>query len=164
MSETFEQMALRVARENELWLWEGSFNQGIVRFATRIKEELCKGQEPTHWWNPKYPTLTIQLTKPHDSGGWEPAYSHPAPTTQEPVGGFRHSSYGGWQQVAKEFEDGEDVTKLYLHPAPIPADMVMVPREPTMGMYNAGYAANPSAAVKAIYRAMLAAYEMEQGK
>ena len=31
--------------------------------------------KPTHWWNPKYPTMPNQLTAPHEGGGWEAAYS-----------------------------------------------------------------------------------------
>lgn len=27
------------------------------------------------WWNTKFPQLTVQMTKPHDGGGWEPLYS-----------------------------------------------------------------------------------------
>jgi hypothetical protein len=47
MSETFEQMALRVACEIGLWN-PGDKNCMVdpIAFATRIKEELTKGQEP----------------------------------------------------------------------------------------------------------------------
>jgi len=31
--------------------------------------------KPTHWWNPKYPTMPNQLTAPYEGGGWEAAYS-----------------------------------------------------------------------------------------
>lgn len=31
--------------------------------------------KPTHWWNPKYPTMPNQLTAPHEGGGWEASYS-----------------------------------------------------------------------------------------
>ena len=31
--------------------------------------------KPTHWWNPKYPTMPNQLTAPHEGGAWEAAYS-----------------------------------------------------------------------------------------
>lgn len=31
--------------------------------------------KPTHWWNPKYPTLPNQLTAPYEGGGWKAAYS-----------------------------------------------------------------------------------------
>jgi len=134
-NETFEQMALRVAEEADDYAdaalqCVGEFHPDWhevrdVRFATRIKEELCKGQEPTHWWNPKHPTLTIQLTKPHGGGGWEPAYSHPAP---------------------------------------ILADMVLVPREPTKEMISAGLKSyhNPKETMPDIYKAMIATYEKEQ--
>jgi hypothetical protein len=30
---------------------------------------------PTHWWNPKYPTMPNQLTAPNEGGGWEASYS-----------------------------------------------------------------------------------------
>jgi hypothetical protein len=31
--------------------------------------------KPTHWWNPKYPTMPNQLTAPNEGGGWEASYS-----------------------------------------------------------------------------------------
>ena len=37
--------------------------------------------KPRGWWNPKYPTLAVQLTKPHDGGGWEPFYTAPEKVT-----------------------------------------------------------------------------------
>lgn len=45
---------------------------------------------------------------------------------QEPVGSFRPNDYHGWQQVADEFANDADVTKLYARPIPaaqaVPAD------------------------------------------
>ena len=49
MSETFEVMALRVACEEGITSRSGdeeTERQRIVAFATRIRDELCKGQEP----------------------------------------------------------------------------------------------------------------------
>ena len=40
-------------------------------------------KKPRGWWNPKYPTLSVQLTKPHDGGEWEPFYT--APPLPEPA-------------------------------------------------------------------------------
>lgn len=50
---------------------------------------------------------------------------------------------------------------LYLHPAPIPEGMVLVPREPTMEMCQVS--SEPMAA-KHLYRAMIAAVENETRK
>ena len=33
------------------------------------------GQGPVAWWNPKYPTLPVQLTKPYAGGHWEPIFT-----------------------------------------------------------------------------------------
>lgn len=59
---------------------------------------------------------------------------------------------------------------LYLHPAPAPKGMVMVPREPTEAMIKAGEEADdncmttsPAYAATDIYRAMIAASEKEHG-
>ena len=97
--------------------------------------------------------------------------------TQEPVGGFRYNTFGGWQQVSKEYEDEPDVTKLYTHPAPVPepADLierlaaripegyVVVPREPTEAMCQAASARchHPQALYKTAYNAMIAVGEMK---
>jgi len=62
MSETFEQMALRVACEEGITSRSGdeeTERQRIVAFATRIRDELCKGQEPA----------TAVVGKVGDSGG-----------------------------------------------------------------------------------------------
>ena len=125
MSETFEEMALRVASYE---LHDDSSKLVIIEFATRIRDELCKGQEPA----------TAVVGKVGDSGGSNML------TNLLPMG-----------------------TKLYLHPSPIPADMVMVPREPTEAMISTGYqkitieTENSSSDIPDAYKAMIAAYELE---
>ena len=107
MSETFEVMALRVACEEGITSRSGdeeTERQRIVAFVTRIRDELCKGQEPA----------TAVVGKVGDSGGSNML------TNVLPMG-----------------------TKLYLHPSPIPADMVLVPREPTKAMINAELRGGP---------------------
>ena len=86
--ETFEAMALRVARETFGSCSPVLSNEaGIQNFATRIRDELCKGQEP-------------------------------------------FAVIGG-KPGAKSFECKEGIssvplgTRLYLHPAPIPADTAL---------------------------------------
>jgi hypothetical protein len=83
-NETFEQMALRVAKEIEVPAFGPAW---AIAFAARIKEELCKGQKPAYW-----------------------RFVH----------GDGSISFSSKVQVG---------TPLYPHPAPIPADMVMLPRE-----------------------------------
>lgn len=118
MTETFKQMALRVAGELGF-----DRPQEILAFATRIRDELCKGQEPV----------------------------------------LEVGSVQG--QTIYCFSLGEAVpffgTKLYLHPAPIPADMVMVPRAPTGAMAEAGKHCSDC---RTVWDDMIAAYEREQTK
>ncbi len=123
--ETFEQMALRVAEECDALAEEKETEaEWVFDFATRLRDELCKGQEPVAWM-------------------FANVYAKAPP-----------------REDLKEFW-----TPLYLHPAPIPADMVLVPREPTKAMiYAADDADCRDARWPEIYDAMIAAYEKEQGK
>jgi len=151
--ETFEQMALRVAKDVGLVGEFGTLTERDIKaFASRIRDELCKGQEPVAEVRAANDTIR---------------YPHLARLVD--VGLLPTGS------------------KLYLHPAPIPADMVMVPREPTEAMRMAGMEESPlcikrmyerdgdsprftgtthgfsDEAVAEIYKAMIAAYEKEQG-
>ena len=120
MSESFEQMVDRVTKET------GCIDLHVpnrIAFATRIRDELAKGQEPDCW-----AVLTSngsKLVSPDEARGLCKAYP------------------------------------LYTHTAPIPADMVMVPREPTQNMIMM---AVETSGFSNRYKAMIAAYEKEQGK
>ena len=118
MNETFEEMALRVASYE---LHDDSSKLVIIEFATRIRDELAKGQEPVGYYYRYADGLHTQLCN-----GIDPS----------------------------------EVIPLYLHPSPIPADMVLVPREPTKAMIFAG--SNAWCKDKSVYKAMIAAYEKEQ--
>ena len=102
---------------------------------------------------------------------------------QEPVAWIEETEGGNrrllWQ-ISWRRQDYVTATPLYLHPAPIPADMVMVPREPSYFMVLAGERAafearmeceefaktygeapNISSIPNKVYAAMIAAYELE---
>ena len=49
-------------------------------------------QEPRGWWNPSYPSLSVQLTKPYDGGGWEPFFTAPP----EPAPNLYREIYEVW--------------------------------------------------------------------
>jgi hypothetical protein len=134
VKETFERMARRVAREitHQSELSDGDVLT-FTKFATRIREELCKGQEPVAW-----------------------------------VTGQDCMQNGSIDAMA--WPTGEFTTPLYLHPAVVtesntpPADMVLVPREPTQEMaklFHNTYMVKPFTDA---YKSMIAAYEKEQGK
>ncbi len=96
----FEAMALRIGGELELW----DCNTGIkpeeqIAFATRIRDELCKGQEPV-------------------------AY-----ITKRKLGGTEGLLRADLAHLSAKNLETHDFIPLYLHPAPIPADMVLAPRE-----------------------------------
>jgi hypothetical protein len=115
----------------------------VTDFATRIRDELCKEQEPvacvdTRTEQSDYTTLQT-----------DDLYL----SNYEPLG-----------------ENGLVLgAQLYLHPAPIPADMVMVPREPTERQWEEGKImlqamidCGTSLDIGLVYKAMIAAYEKEQ--
>lgn len=82
----------------------------------------------------------------------------------KPVGVF--DVYGdSYIQIKPEHAD-ETSVKLYLHPAPAPEGMVMVPREPTQAMLDAGYNAGmySKPACARAYEFMIAAAEKETRK
>ena len=54
-----------------------------LRFAQRFLAAYLAEQGPRGWWNPSYPSLSVQLTKPYDGGGWEPFFT--APPLPEPA-------------------------------------------------------------------------------
>ena len=97
MSETFEVMALRVACEEGITSRSGDEEtecQRIVAFATRIRDELCKGQEPA----------TAVVGKVGDSGGSNmltnllpmgtKLYLHPSPIPALPQDDTALKQYG----------------------------------------------------------------------
>lgn len=135
MNETFEQMALRVAKEKcGLWL-DPEWDDALVAYATRIRDELYKGQEPVAW---------ATTLKNDELGLW--------PTKAE----------------AEQYCDDQD-NPVPLYSAPIPADMVLMPKEPTAEMIEAGNDGfrNPDSrrhTVSSCYKAMIAAYEKEIAK
>lgn len=123
MSETLDQIALRIKGE-AYPDWNVNIDRYLVEFATRIKEELCKGQEPV--------TQVMGVNSVGDC------------------------------VISGTFPTG---TKLYLHPTSIPADMVMVPREPTKAMLSAMRVAHDDPYLwtwAKTYKAMIAAYEGEK--
>jgi len=75
-----KELAWKVMKEMEE---EGFVVEYHYTFATRLIAAYLAEQEPRGWWNPKYPTLPIQLTKPHAGGGWEPFFT--APPLPEPA-------------------------------------------------------------------------------
>ena len=84
----------------------------------------------------------------------------------EPVAWMCETSEGSkYLQWFKE-NYANRATPLYPHPAPIPDDMVLVPREPTHAMCGVmvfdSLCYKPSKAH--IYKAMIAAWEKEQGR
>jgi hypothetical protein len=76
-----KELALKVAIDVGVWTVEPSevcFTEArLTYFATRLIAAYVEGQEPRGWWNPSYPALSIQLTKPYDGGGWEPFFTAP---------------------------------------------------------------------------------------
>jgi hypothetical protein len=133
MNETFEAMALRVANT---YFYPEMQVKGYhyVDFALRIRDELCKGQEPVAWL---YKWDKGSDIWPYKLSGEELADFIPNPHTVEP---------------------------LYTRPAPIPADMVLVPREPTVAMREVlqKKAVLTWSRTKGIWEAMIAAYEGEK--
>jgi len=147
--EPFEAMALRVA--NSMWNYNGIYAghpiSQMQEFARRIRDELCKGQEPV--------ATTCAAFEQNEIGYMKALAPLPFKTT------------------------------LYLHPAPVPADMVnpydgrcwqegvagncnivSFNGEDTSGvMYveNATMRAQVIAKHNDVVGAMIAAYEKEQG-
>jgi hypothetical protein len=73
----------------------------------------------------------------------------------------------GCAYVYKAHQNLPVPTLLYLHPTPISADMATVPREPTEAMCHASTMIAPTwddEVSRSKYKAMIAAYEKEQGK
>ena len=77
--------------------------------------------KPTHWWNPKYPTMPNQLTAPHEGGAWEAAYSadqlREAQATALREAADRLAPNGGWRAVelnrmASELEKADAIRGL----------------------------------------------------
>ena len=110
MSETFEVMALRVACEEGITSRSGdeeTERQRIVAFATRIRDELCKGQEPA----------TAVVGKVGDSGGSNmltnllpmgtKLYLHPSPIPALPQDDTALKQYGAklLRKYSKHTED-----------------------------------------------------------
>lgn len=79
MNETFEQMVRNLHTKMPM-----ATQEDAIAFATRIKEELCKGQEPVAWINDKLPHMTVRI-KPHEGGNWVPVFHHPAPIPADMV-------------------------------------------------------------------------------
>ncbi len=77
-----KELALRVAKEISMMDdFVLDCEDELIDFATRFLAAYLAEREPRGWWNPKYPTLPVQLTKPHDGGGWEPFYTEPEKVT-----------------------------------------------------------------------------------
>jgi hypothetical protein len=83
-----KELALKVAIDVGVWTVEPSevcFTEArLTYFATRLIAAYVEGQEPRGWWNPSYPSLSVQLTKPYDGGGWEPFFTAPPLTEPAP--------------------------------------------------------------------------------
>ena len=83
-----KELALKVAIDVGVWQVEPSevcFTEArLTYFATRLIAAYLAEQEPRGWWNPSYPALSIQLTKPYDGGGWEPFFTAPPLTEPAP--------------------------------------------------------------------------------
>jgi hypothetical protein len=76
MKESFEEMALRVAKEK---FGEDAVLQECLEYATRIRDELCKGQEPVGYVYTDLTTLkaTKNAAINADIPNGTPVFLHP---------------------------------------------------------------------------------------
>ena len=167
MKESFEQMALRI-KANTYPDWNVNIDRFLVEYATRLREELCKGQEPVAWMTneSRYRlrkggnckgAVPVHQTKSNIS--IIPLYLHPAIPKGEVV--VTTDEQGNAVCVTRQDEEGRILSVIWMA-GPPPEGMVMVPREPIVGKnYEAGLWSRRN------WEAMLediTAYEKEQGK
>ena len=146
MNKTFNEMALRVANLAELDSCEGyPSDKFLLDFATRIKEELCKGQEPVAWIEETEDgnrRLLWQISwRRQDYVTATPLYLHPAPIPadkalrreREPVAWSNEPIQYQTCCVDGTIFNNEVVMpnhavkwRVISHPTPIPADLVVM--------------------------------------
>ena len=123
----------------ENWMPNGSGDPLITNLRIAIAQ--AEKVEPSGWWNPKYPSITVQLTKPLDGGGWEPFYTHPAPTIPEIKPHQIAQLVNELRDIAVKYHDHQSLRERLAGPvhelwkAPIiPEGWKLVPIEPTREM------------------------------